>query len=85
MAQAPKLLATPPSIERTEVLGAKVAPAAVSDWEAGCAHDSVGFSCGLTLTGPNGVHRPVDTIPGHFAARKGDVHVRVIQRAARSA
>jgi quinol monooxygenase YgiN len=30
MAQAPQLLATPPSIERTEVLGAKVAPAAVS-------------------------------------------------------
>ena len=30
MAQAPQLLATPPSIERTEVLGAKVAPAAMS-------------------------------------------------------
>jgi len=30
MAQAPQLLATPPAIERTEVLGAKVAPAAVS-------------------------------------------------------
>ena len=30
MAQAPQLLASPPSIERTEVLGAKVVPAAVS-------------------------------------------------------
>lgn len=31
MAQAPQLLAAPPSIERTEILGAKVAPAAMSD------------------------------------------------------
>jgi len=38
MAQAPKLLASPPSIERTEILGAKVPP----------ADDSVGFSCGLS-------------------------------------
>lgn len=48
MAQAPKLLAVPPSIERTEVLGAKISPAAVSDWEVGLSHDSAGFSCGLT-------------------------------------
>jgi quinol monooxygenase YgiN len=48
MAQAPKLLAAPPSIERTEVLGAKIAPAAAAVWEAGCSHDTVGFSCGLT-------------------------------------
>jgi quinol monooxygenase YgiN len=47
MAQAPQLLAAPPSIERTEILGAKISPAAVSDWEVGCSHDSVGFSCGL--------------------------------------
>ena len=39
MAHAPKLLAAPPSIERTEVLGAKIQTAAV--------HDNVGFSCGL--------------------------------------
>jgi quinol monooxygenase YgiN len=38
MAQASRLLAAPPSIEKTEVLGAKIAPV---------AHDSVGFSCGL--------------------------------------
>src|SRR4030095_961838 len=31
MAQATRLLAAPPSIERTEVLGAKVAPTAVSE------------------------------------------------------
>ena len=31
MAQAPKLLASPPTIERTEVLGAKVSRASVSD------------------------------------------------------
>lgn len=47
MAQAPKLLAAPPAIERTEVLGSKVAATALSDLEGGCAHESVGFSCGL--------------------------------------
>ena len=39
MAQAPKLLAAPPSIERTEILGAKISN--------GLAHEAAGFSCGL--------------------------------------
>jgi hypothetical protein len=37
MAQAPKLLASPPVIERTEILGAKLSS----------ADDSAPFSCGL--------------------------------------
>jgi quinol monooxygenase YgiN len=38
MAQAPKLLASPPAIERTEILGAKIP----------VADDAPGFSCGLS-------------------------------------
>jgi quinol monooxygenase YgiN len=48
MAQAPQLLAAPPAIERTEILGAKIAQAAVPAWQSGRADDSAEFSCGLS-------------------------------------
>src|SRR5262249_30409149 len=47
MAKAPKLLAVPPAIEKTEILGGKLAAAALSDRQSQRADDSVGFSCGL--------------------------------------
>jgi quinol monooxygenase YgiN len=47
MARAPQLLSAPPAIDRTEILGGKIAAEAMSGRQTQRADDSAGFSCGL--------------------------------------